>query len=610
MSAGPSIAAPGPYRLSMSALRGKCAILAAPAPRRYLQSRLNRQLVILGCSSVKVETDGDLPAISLYDGPWYQVLRSYLRTHHWPASLSVAVLSAKYGLIGGIAPIANYDQRMTRDRALELKPSVARSLDAFCAGHRHVDLILGKDYLHSIDLDAPRLSELQVKIAPGPIGEKLSRLRSLLYDLDASSKNPVQAPSAPARPLYFLPDWDDFLDCDFDFENDRFSADARSDRREQHSISLMRPHKLSDGVLVSLAQHLGGKGLLRKMGHDDAGALAPRPVRDHFRLMTNQWAFGDCGAFSYVAENTPTISTDQAISLYDLYEFDLGASVDHIPVPEVRDGATTRKLTDVERRGRVSLTKKNAELFLARHRERSARFIPVGTIQGLDAKSYANHLADYADMGYEYVALGGLVPRADADVLEVVRAVKARADKLRRPPAIHLFGIFRPKLQDEFRRLAIASFDSATYFRKAWLRSDQNYLGVDGEWYAAIRVPPTSDPRTLSRLERSGTAHHLLQEMERRAMDALHRYDRDALTLDACLGAVLEYDRHLERAELLDEKLVHEYRRTLTARPWRNCSCPMCKALGVDILIFRGLNRNKRRGAHNTLQLFRRVSQP
>ena len=47
------------------------------------------------------------------------------------------------------------------------------------------------------------------------------------------------------------------------------------------------------------------------------------------------------------------------------------------------------------------------------------------------------------------------------------------------------------------------------------------------------------------------------------------------------------------------------YRRTLEAKPWQDCDCPFCRKLGIQILIFRGGNRNKRRGAHNTAKLYR-----
>jgi hypothetical protein len=42
-----------------------------------------------------------------------------------------------------------------------------------------------------------------------------------------------------------------------------------------------------------------------------------------------------------------------------------------------------------------------------------------------------------------------------------------------------------------------------------------------------------------------------------------------------------------------------EYWRTLHDRPWRACSCAICQEVGIDVVIFRGTERNKRRGFHN-----------
>ena len=156
--------------------------------------------------------------------------------------------------------------------------------------------------------------------------------------------------------------------------------------------------------------------------------------------------FGDCGAFSYVNEAEPTISTEQAVALYELYNFNMGASVEQ----------------------------------------------------------YARNVARYCEMGYRHLAIGGLAPLTDAVIAEIVEAVAYAADKQRKRPWLHLFGIYRPKLQAKFQELGIDSFDSASYYRKSWLRSDQNYLGADGKWYAAIRVRMTSDPRTRKHLAQAG----------------------------------------------------------------------------------------------------------
>jgi hypothetical protein len=567
-----------------------------------------KQLVVLGCSATKVETEGTLPAIDLYDGPLFRVFRTYLREFHWPDQLSIAVLSAKYGIIGGLSNIGTYDQRMTRERAAELTGKVSETLRKWTPDHRHVDLVLGQNYLRSIHPTLLSAAKPTMRVVEGPIGVKLNRLYDLLREIGKTKRCASRDLPKLNRPLYFLPDWDDFIDIDYNFETDAFSCEQRSGRREAHSIALMRPQRLCDGVLVSLAQNVGTKGLLRRVGLSDPSSLKPRPVRQHFQLCPDQWAFGDCGAFSYVNEDRPTISVEQAVSLYDVHEFDLGASVDHIPVPEIVTPTGKKTLSDAAKRARVRLTRDNADRFIRIHRERSARFIPVGVVQGLGPKSYARQIGEYVEMGYRHLAIGGLVPRSDTDAREIVTAIDAATRQCKERPWIHLLGIFRPTLQPYFRELGIGSFDSATYFRKAWLRSDQNYLAANGRWYAAIRVPPLRDPRTKSRLGESGVTETRLGEMEAAALQQLRAYDKGQATIDDALAAVLEYDKLLQRAELTNDKLIAAYRRTLEDRPWRSCGCAMCSQIGIEVVIFRGINRNKRRGAHNTLQLFGRVT--
>lgn len=551
-----------------------------------------------------------LPAINLYDGPTFRVLRSFLRQNTWPPALSLAVLSAKFGLIGGLAQIPYYNRRMTPHRAERLNPTVTASLQKLLPNHETVDLVMGKDYLESINLPAARAQGANFRFAEGGIGTKLNRLHDLLRRIPHQPRRIRKKAQQVSRPLYFLPDWDDFLDVEYDFENDSFSSVDRTTRSEEHSIALMRPHRMCDGVLVSLAQHLGSKGLLKRIGHTDSASLAPSSVRAHFKLQDDQWAFGDCGAFSYVNEDFPTISVEQAVSLYALYDFDYGASVDHIPVDEIEQNGKKHALTEAEKKSRVRLTRRNAERFFAKHREEEADFVPVGVIQGLDAKDYARQIGDYLDIGYTHLALGGLVPRSDAEVKEIVRGVNERTKFLRRPPWIHLLGIYRPSLQQDFRRFGINSFDSATYFRKAWLRSDQNYLARDGKWYAAIRVPPTRDGRTMIRLKTSGVRERRIKNLEAKALSALRGYDRGTTSIALCLKALMAYDSLLTRAEAEQKDLREAYRETLEARPWEACECSVCRDIGIDVLIFRGLNRNKRRGAHNTLQLFRQLSTP
>src|SRR5262249_22992997 len=240
------------------------------------------------------------------------------------------------------------------------------------------------------------------------------------------------------------------------------------------------------------AQHVTSKGPLRRILGTEANSLAPKNMRNRFGLDDDQSLFGDCGAFSYVNDDRPAISVEQAIALYDLHGFDFGTSVDHIPGPSVIRAGGKVELSRGERLARIRTTKRNAERFIDLVKRRQCGFKPVGTVQALDAAGYARTTRMYHELGYRHIAIGGLVPLSDSAIEDVVVRVMAVVSELKPRPWVHLFGVFRPKLQAKFRELKVDSFDSASYFRKAWLRSDQNYLAPNAQWYAALRVPMTS----------------------------------------------------------------------------------------------------------------------
>lgn len=563
------------------------------------------ELLVLGCSSRKTKTPEATPALHRYDGPIYQDFRAHLRKKVWPGDLDVAVLSAEFGFIGALTEIENYDRRMTRGRAEELAPRLAGQFETWLGNYDSIRLCLGKDYLSALPSDMLERSG-RAKIFEGPIGIKRQQLGNYLR-AKPSAERASFARRETKRLSYFLPDWDDLLDPDFDFIADEFSG-PKDERADRHCARLMRPYKIADGILVSLAQKREAKGPLRYVGGIQPRTLRPLNLRQHYGLDKTQALFGDCGAFSYAHEDVPPISVDYAVSQYELYNFDFGASVDHIPVPSVKSDGGKRELTQEERAGRVRLTVENAAEFIQLSKRRKAGFIPVGTVQGLSPKDYAANACLYADLGYQRIALGGLVPLSDQLVFDIasetMTALKGRKKPL---PGVHLFGVFRPKLQAAFNEMGIASFDSATYFRKAWLRSEQNYLAHNGAWYAAIRVPMTSDGRTRNQLLKAGHDIAKLEALEASALAALHDYDAGKVSMRAALQAVITYDSHLDRSSENKSVVAARYERTLRDRPWDHCPCPICTKTGIDVLIFRGSNRNKRRGAHNTWRLYNTV---
>src|SRR5215217_8157240 len=123
---------------------------------------------------------------------------------------------------------------MTLERAAELAKPVSKIFQDWSHSHYRIDLVLGQDYLPSID---PHLFSREapiMQVVAGAIWIQLSRLRDMLHALNPRKKSPARNLPELSRPLYFLPDWDDLLDVDYDFAKDKFSSEDRPTRHEEH----------------------------------------------------------------------------------------------------------------------------------------------------------------------------------------------------------------------------------------------------------------------------------------------------------------------------------------------------------------------------------------
>jgi hypothetical protein len=142
------------------------------------------RLLILKCSARKRADAGLLPAIERYNGPLWQVLRSYQREQPlFAADLTVYGLSAEYGLISGDTQIPSYERTMAPERADELRPQV---LDGFAQlmGQGYDQLCLGFSdrYLRAMQGWEPMVPPgIAVTITDGPVGTKLGQLRAWLH---------------------------------------------------------------------------------------------------------------------------------------------------------------------------------------------------------------------------------------------------------------------------------------------------------------------------------------------------------------------------------------------------------------------------------------------
>jgi hypothetical protein len=379
------------------------------------------------------------------------------------------------------------------------------------------------------------------------------------------------------RLMYFIPEWDDLVDPDYDFGRDSTSHGPSDWSNSAYAHELYGEPQY-DGILVSRAMldrsnaakqsHIGSMGVHRYLR-----------VPDSFPIM------GDCGAFGYIEEVEPPYTTADVLDYYTRLGFNYGVSVDHLIVTAF----------EAQKQFRYDLTIHRAEEFLLEHRRLGLPWEPIGAVQGWDSASYAEAARQYIAMGYRYIGLGGLVRTQTMEILRVLQAVHRVVPETVK---IHVFGLARFEAIQSAVDLGVTSIDSASLLRKAWLGSDRNYLTPDG-WYSAIRIPQSRGSFRAKKVVAEGT----------RTLDDL------TLLEETCLLHVRRYAEGMgSPSELLIDHLT-EYdtlvagerpgtreriRRTLQDRPWETCGCAICERWGVEVVIFRGNNRNRRRGFHNT----------
>lgn len=392
---------------------------------------------------------------------------------------------------------------------------------------------------------------------------------------------------------FFFPDSQDQIDPGFDFETESravFHVRQRDDRYA-HEIHDAPPYA---GMLISKAivDGLGGAGRYTAAQRHRLYRLG---VRGFFRVDEAPGpriqTMGDCGAFSYVADPEPPYTVDEVIDFYEGCGLDLGLSLDHV-ILDYREAADDDGDVKPDWIERQELTLNYAAQFLEVHSRRDCRFEPIGVAQGWSPRSYAHAVKRLQELGYTRIGLGGMVPLKTMQILKCLEAI----DHVRRADTrFHLLGVTRTDHVAAFSAYGVASFDSTSPFRQAFKDDRDNYYAID-RTYTALRVPPLEGNAKLQAQIRAGKIDQEdAQRLERRCLERIVAYDRDEASLTATLRALRDYDRiHDGRRDRTDR-----YRETLEDKPWSKCPCAVCRTAGVQVMLFRGTERNKRRGFHN-----------
>lgn len=401
---------------------------------------------------------------------------------------------------------------------------------------------------------------------------------------------------------FFFPDSQDLVDPSFNYVTEKRS-ETRIRQRDDlyaHEVFKKPPY---DGMLVSKAIVEGTGAGTGRYTLGQQRRFAVEGVKEFLRIPAGMKVIGDCGAFTYVKEPIPPVTVDEVIRFYEDAGFDYGAAIDHIIMqykPEwdyMLPGIECVPADCIERQ---ALTIELARSFMKSCRKDKVRFEPLGIVQGWSPKSYSRAFSALQKMGYKYIALGGLVPLKSSEIMQILEAV---SPKLKTDTRLHLFGVSRLDHVKQFARHGVVSFDSTSPLTQAFKEDKENYYGVERK-YAAIRVPQVDinvklKNRILSGEVKQGEAFRL----ERACLEALQLFDKRRYQRGDLIELLAEY-------QLLygsSRNYSAEYEATLRDRPWRDCKCRVCLDLGINVVIFRGAERNRRRGFHNVYVTYKNL---
>ena len=395
----------------------------------------------------------------------------------------------------------------------------------------------------------------------------------------------------------------DVIDPLYDFLDDR-SLPSRKPHQDDNYPHEFFPSAPYDGILVSRAivdRYTGNqKWFFRQNG-------ARKFLRFNKPEHQNKMIMGDCGAFSYVNLPEPPYTAADMVDFYGDAGFTHGCSVDHIIFEYFSDNRPESEVSE-EIKKRYQITLKNAELFL-KESKTLKNFVPLGAVQGWSPKSMADAAQKLELMGYDYIAVGGLVPLNAPQIHEVLTAIKSQVSPTLK---IHLLGFAKADQIHEFVKYNITSFDSTSPFLRAFKDAKRNYFvqrpegGLD--YYTAIKIPQATGKGKLDNAAKIGL---LKQEStiarEQIALSTLRLFDQDANMLEPAMDAIKAYtiltnyiNKKTQEANDVDmNKYLERIYQTLKDRKWKSCDCKVCKTASIEVMIFRCSNRNKRRGFHN-----------
>jgi hypothetical protein len=210
--------------------------------------------------------------------------------------------------------------------------------------------------------------------------------------------------------------------------------------------------------------------------------------------------FADCGAFQFRESDTPILAGGTLLDYNVAWEYYSNKHLKgNLPWEEVLlcspDHIVMADMSDEEVKLRFGFIKENAGPFLELSKSDS-RVTAVGVIHGRTDEERINQYEMFKGLGYQYVALGGMVPYSSKHdiALRIVAGIEDSSNPIIDPNSIlgrcrgdgiklHIFGLNSPEWCRWWYRLNVDSFDGSKLSTEGaangwyWVCKDNKYPG-------------------------------------------------------------------------------------------------------------------------------------
>lgn len=130
-------------------------------------------LLVQSCSASKNEPAETVPALQLYSGYFFKIIKKARRDGDYTDSVDLRILSAEHGIVEPNQEIGFYDRRMDSERAERLAPQISEQLSAAIDNdHDKLLVNVGRGYREALEKAEEELNVPLYYIEADGIGYK------------------------------------------------------------------------------------------------------------------------------------------------------------------------------------------------------------------------------------------------------------------------------------------------------------------------------------------------------------------------------------------------------------------------------------------------------